>query len=292
MKEAAAVEAVRIQEAAAVAGLGAAAAAEAATAAAEEKAEVARKAAALAQQAAEEEREQRIEHAQQMAFKRMSRGKLARAWTTWAGPVLEERRAQRLLRVVQGRVRRPRVAACLSHWKESFEKAAAEDFRAKAAAEIQAVKEAAAIALAQAKDQAAQEEAAALMLVQAKVQAAEEALTAAREAAAVDALAAPNATESTVSQADAALEQRSALSALRRGGAGPSAPSEFLALLPSKTSIQLLDDSTRRLVGVERNAKEAVRVAAQQAGAFPKGLMSHIPKSLSFPRAPGPGSGK
>ena len=63
-----------------------------------------------------------------------------------------------------------------------------------------------------------------------------------------------------------------ATNAMERG----KPPSEFLALIPSETSIQLQEEVRSKLVKVERDAKEAVRVAAEQAAAFPGGLMAQI----------------
>ena len=107
--------------------------------------------------ALEAEKETRIAHMADMAARRFSRKELARGWTSWMVPYLESKRLQRMMRKVDGRLRKPRVSAGFAHWRIDWEA----DLRAKAAkeaAEAHKAKLQAAIAAQKAEVQSLKEE--------------------------------------------------------------------------------------------------------------------------------------
>ena len=78
---------------------------------------------ALQQQMEEQmaaEKEKRIEHTKQMALRRIGKRDLTRGWTAWSEGYLERKRNADLLKSAGARLARPKLAACVSHWRDDW----------------------------------------------------------------------------------------------------------------------------------------------------------------------------
>ena len=62
------------------------------------------------------EKEKRIEHTKEMAVRRIARRDLARGWTGWLEPYLEQKRRMNLLKAAGARLAKPKLVAGFSHW--------------------------------------------------------------------------------------------------------------------------------------------------------------------------------
>eukprot|EP00966_Prymnesium_polylepis_P238852 5523863-Prymnesium_polylepis.1 len=78
----------------------------------------------LAKIASKEEemaREKRVAHLQEVAARRIGQMEVSRAWLTWSTKYEEHAWRQRVLRQVAGRMMRPKLTACLTHWRRDWE---------------------------------------------------------------------------------------------------------------------------------------------------------------------------
>ena len=78
-------------------------------------------AAAERAQAEEEARERRIAHIAQTFARRLLRAGLARGWTTWAEQYEHAMYQKRLLASVVARFTKPKLSACVAHWRHEWE---------------------------------------------------------------------------------------------------------------------------------------------------------------------------
>merc|ERR1719506_2398045 len=69
----------------------------------------------------EQEREKRVAHLQQVAARRIGQMGLARGWSGWHGMWEEKKRRENMLRAAGARLRRPKLAASLAHWKHDWD---------------------------------------------------------------------------------------------------------------------------------------------------------------------------
>lgn len=76
-----------------------------------------------AQAAVKIERDLRLQHAEDMAFRRLCRQCVARGWTTWLTVYRVQQVRRRIMLSIGGRLRRPRLAAVLAHWRITWQAA-------------------------------------------------------------------------------------------------------------------------------------------------------------------------
>ena len=75
------------------------------------------------QRLAEEAKEKRVEHLQQVAAGRLGNMALARGWSAWHESWEIRVRQQRMLKSAGARLTRPKLAACVQHWRDDWEEA-------------------------------------------------------------------------------------------------------------------------------------------------------------------------
>ena len=69
------------------------------------------------------EKQKRIEHTGAMAIKRIGKRDLSRGWQCWLDAYLEKRHSLNLLKASAARLARPKLAACVSAWRHSWDEA-------------------------------------------------------------------------------------------------------------------------------------------------------------------------
>ena len=69
----------------------------------------------------EAEREKRIEHTKQMAIARIGKRELSRGWCGWLDMYEENLRRKRALAKAGAKLSKPKLVACLVHWKEDWQ---------------------------------------------------------------------------------------------------------------------------------------------------------------------------
>lgn len=69
----------------------------------------------------DEEKEKRVAHLQHLGVRRLANMSLARGWSAWLDVSREYQRKKRLLRGATGRLARPKLAACFSHWLRDWD---------------------------------------------------------------------------------------------------------------------------------------------------------------------------
>eukprot|EP00966_Prymnesium_polylepis_P008286 190744-Prymnesium_polylepis.1 len=65
--------------------------------------------------------EQRMEHLQRVAMRRLGQQELAKGWSAWTETYLEGLRKRNLLKQAGARLTRPRLIACVAHWRDNWE---------------------------------------------------------------------------------------------------------------------------------------------------------------------------
>ena len=73
------------------------------------------------QEQLEREKEKRIEHTKEMAMRRILKRDLSRGWMAWHGVWSEKRRQQNMLRAAGARLTKPKLVACMRHWRTDWE---------------------------------------------------------------------------------------------------------------------------------------------------------------------------
>ena len=71
----------------------------------------------------EEEREKRALHVQQIAARRIGQMGLARGWSAWHEQWLEVVKQRQMMAATAARLTRPKLTACLTHWRHDWEEA-------------------------------------------------------------------------------------------------------------------------------------------------------------------------
>ena len=75
----------------------------------------------LLEEQLEKEKEKRVEHAKEMAIRRIVQKDLSRGWTAWVEPYKQARKQKRMLLSAGARLLRPKLVAAVTHWKKDWE---------------------------------------------------------------------------------------------------------------------------------------------------------------------------